>query len=309
MTGKRRRIAVVAPGSRLPSEVAGSVLALAAKLYPNGAAEIYFHPQCLEAYGHFAGDDAVRTRAFLEVANDETFDAIWCARGGYGSCRIAEEIIRGLTEAARHKAYVGYSDAGTLLAGLYGAGFAAVAHGPMPADILREGGEGAVARALAWLIDADPEALEPTVACGQKTAAFNITILSQMLGTPLQPALEGHVLMLEEVAEAMYRIDRSLFHITSNAQIRNVAGIKLGRCSRITPNEPDFGMNEEEVARYWCSRSGIAWLGRADIGHDADNKVVPFGGVTSAPDARIGKGAGALRETARVGQAENLERR
>jgi muramoyltetrapeptide carboxypeptidase len=51
----------------------------------------------------------------------------------------------------------------------------------------------------------------------------------------------------------------------------------LGRCSSITPNEPDFGMNEEEIARYWCERSGIPWLGRADIGHDTDNKIVPFG--------------------------------
>ena len=76
------------------------------------------------SHGHFAGDDATRTQAFLEVANDETYDAVWCARGGYGSCRVAEAVIRGLTEAARHKAYVGYSDAGTLLAGLYRAGFA-----------------------------------------------------------------------------------------------------------------------------------------------------------------------------------------
>jgi muramoyltetrapeptide carboxypeptidase len=102
-------------------------------------------------------------------------------------------------------------------------------------------------------------------------------VLSQLLGTPLQPDLDGHVLMLEEVAEAMYRIDRSLFHITSNPAIRRVHGIMLGRCSRITPNEPDFGMNEEEVARYWCRRSGIPFLGRADIGHDVDNKIVPFG--------------------------------
>jgi muramoyltetrapeptide carboxypeptidase len=203
-------------------------------------------------------------------------------------------VIRGLTEAARHKAYVGYSDAGTLLAGLYRAGFPSVAHGPMPADILREGGDAAVARALAWLVDAAPETLEPTVGREQKTAAFNITILSQLLGTPLQPDLEGHVLMLEEVTEAMYRIDRSLFHITSNAQIRKVAGIKLGRCNQIPPNEPDFGMTEEEVARYWCRRSGIPWLGRADIGHDADNKVVPFGRIATVAYAGAGKSAGAL---------------
>jgi muramoyltetrapeptide carboxypeptidase len=119
--------------------------------------------------------------------------------------------------------------------------------------------------------------LEPTVRSGKKSAAFNITVFSQLLGTPLQPDLGGHVLMLEEVGEAMYRIDRSLFHITSNAEIRRVSGIMLGRCSAITPNEPDFGMNEEEIARYWCQRARIPWLGRADIGHDANNKVVPFG--------------------------------
>ena len=114
---------------------------------------------------------------------------------------------------------------------------------------------------------------------GQKAAAFNLTILSSLIGTPWQPDLTGHVLMLEEVAEAMYRIDRSLFHVTSNRAIRKVAGIRLGRCSGIPPNEPDFAMDEEQVARYWCERSGIAWLGRADIGHDVRNRIVPFGGI------------------------------
>jgi muramoyltetrapeptide carboxypeptidase len=75
----------------------------------------------------------------------------------------------------------------------------------------------------------------------------------------------------------MYRIDRSFFHVTGNASVRRVAGIRLGRCSLIPPNDPDFGLNEDEVARFWCERTGIRWLGRADIGHDADNKIVPFG--------------------------------
>jgi muramoyltetrapeptide carboxypeptidase len=147
----------------------------------------------------------------------------------------------------------------------------------MPQDILRDGGKAAIGRALAWMVDRAPEALEPRVNGASKTAAFNITVLSQLLGTPLQPDLDGHVLMLEEVSEAMYRIDRSLFHITSNPGIRRVAGIMLGRCSDITANQPDFAMNEAEVARHWCDKSGIPWLGRADIGHDADNKIVPFG--------------------------------
>ena len=106
-----------------------------------------------------------------------------------------------------------------------------------------------------------------------------MTVLSHILGTPLEPDLAGHVLMLEEISEAMYRIDRLFFHITSQPAMRRVAGIRLGRCGDITPNDPDFGMGEEDVARFWCRRSGIPWLGRADIGHDDDNKIVPFGTV------------------------------
>jgi muramoyltetrapeptide carboxypeptidase len=246
-------------------------------LYPDRTPAIFFHPQCFASHGHFAGDDETRAQAFVDIANDESYDVVWFARGGYGSCRVAESILCRLTEASRRKAYVGYSDAGMLLAGLYRAGFEDVAHGPVAQDILRDKGDAAVARALAWMIDRAPEALEPAVGPHSKTAAFNMTVLSQLLGTPLQPELDGHVLMLEEVAEAMYRIDRLLFHITSNSVIKRVSGIMLGRCSNITPNEPDFGMNEEDVARYWCRRAGIAWLGRADIGHDADNKIVPFG--------------------------------
>ena len=275
MSNQKCRIAVVAPASRISPHVADKVRAVAGSLYPEGRAEIFFHPQCFMSHGHFAGDDDTRARAFLDVANDDNYDAVWFARGGYGSCRIIEPVIYGLKEPSRRKTYLGYSDTGTLLASLYSVGFEAVAHGPMVQDILRDGGEVAIGRALAWMIDRKPEALEPTANGLNKTAAFNITILSQLLGTPLQPDLDGHVLMLEEVSEAMYRIDRSLFHITSNPEIRRV--IKLGRCSDITANQPEFGMNEEEVARTWCGKSGIPWLGRADIGHDANNKIVPFG--------------------------------
>jgi muramoyltetrapeptide carboxypeptidase len=277
MSTQRCKIGVVAPASRMSPDVVTRVPALAERLYPERTPEIVFHPQCFASHGHFAGEDEARARAFLDIANDASFDAVWFARGGYGTCRVVEQVTSRLTQASRRKAYVGYSDAGMLLAALYRAGFTAVAHGPVAQDILRDGGDAAVARALAWMIDRAPEALEPSVDGTKKTAAFNMTVLSHLLGTPLEPNLDGHVLMLEEVGEAIYRIDRSLFHITSSAGIRRVSGIMLGRCSNITPNEPDFGINEEQIARYWCRRAGIPWLGRADIGHDIHNKIVPFG--------------------------------
>ncbi len=271
------RIGIVAPASRLDPALAEQTIALSRALYPDRAPELRFHPQCYLSSGHFAGDDETRAQAFLEVANDPSIDALWFARGGYGSGRLAERVLAGLTPAAAQKTYLGYSDVGALMAALYTRGFAGLAHGPMPADLKREGGEAAVRRALAYLVERAPGAVEPTVTEGGLTAAFNITVLSHLIGTPWQPDLRGHVLMLEDVSEHMYRIDRALWHITSNAAMRGIAGIRLGRCSAVPPNEPDFGQTAEQVARHWCAVSGIPYLGAADIGHDIENKVVPFG--------------------------------
>jgi len=281
--GDKIKIGVMAPGSRIDRTVAERVEDIAASLDPDQSIDIHFHPQCFLASGHFAGDDAARAGAFLDIANDATFDALWFARGGYGSCRIAETSIARLTAVARDKVYLGYSDTGCLLAGLYKKGFTGLAHGPMPSDIRRAGGEAAVERGLVYLAGgASEDVLEAGVSVETPTAAFNMAVFSQLLGTPLQPDLSEHVLVLEEVAEYMYRIDRFLFHITSNPDVRRVSGIRLGRCNEIPSNEPDFGQSEEETTRHWCEASGIPYLGRADIGHDIHNKVVPLGRLRPA---------------------------
>ena len=258
------RIAVVAPSNRLADDVPARVTPLANAR----GIEVVFHPQCFLSDGHFAGPDAARADALVEVANDPAFDAVWLARGGYGANRIAGDAIARMSDAARAKTYLGYSDGGFLLAGLLRAGVGRAVHAPMPSDIRREGGEAAVARTLDWL--ADP------VSPRHPALAFNLTVLSTLLGTPLEPDFSGRVLMIEEVAEELYRIDRMLFHVTSNANVRRVRGLMLGRCHPIPANDPDFASDEEAVARDWCVRSGIAWLGRADIGHDSANAVVPL---------------------------------
>lgn len=268
------RIGVVAPGRAVMPDLERRVRALAADAVPE--AEIRFHPQCFASCGHFAGDDATRAAAFVETANDPAVDAVWFARGGYGAFRIAALVLPRLSSAAGGKLYMGYSDGGALLGALYGAGVGRVAHGPMPADLAREGGAAAVRRALGYLARGDAAALEPAAA-GAPAAAFNLTILAHLIGTPYLPDLSGHVLMLEEVSEPLYRIDRALGQVASAPALRGLAGIRLGRCSEIPPNDPDFGRDEVDVAREWCGRSGIPWLGRADIGHDAANKVVRFG--------------------------------
>ncbi len=272
-----RRIGIIAPGRRLEEEWAVKATSLARQTFGASAPELLFHPQCLESHGHFAGPDEVRLEALVEMANDPAIDAIWIARGGYGACRIAEQAIDRFGLAARKKTWLGYSDAGFLLGGLYARGFRHVAHGPMVADITRIGGDKALRRALNWLNSGDPSATDPAMQSGTAYLAFNLAILSEMLGTPLEPDFTGHVLMIEEVSEHLYAIDRALFHITSSPNVRRASGIMLGRVSDIPENDIPFGEEAEDMVKYWCARAGIPYLGRADIGHDPDNRIVPFG--------------------------------
>ncbi|WP_303719693.1 LD-carboxypeptidase [Brevundimonas naejangsanensis] len=270
------RIGVVNASSRLDPARGEAIRAWAAAQWPDGAVELVMHPAVHEVHGHFGGDDATRARAFVETANDPDIDAVWFARGGYGACRIAEAVIPELNARAWAKRYLGYSDAGSLLAALYRAGFPHVAHGPMASDGSRHDATGL--RAVNWLRSGDPASLEPSLLSDPRPAVgFNLTILNELVGTAIEPDLTGHVVMLEEVSEALYRVDRMMFHLTGQASIRRVAGIRLGRVSDVTANDPDFGLTAEEIVRHWCVRSGIPYLGAADIGHDRDNKVVPFG--------------------------------
>ena len=264
------RIAIVAPSCTLKREAAHAVQAMVRE---RGDCELIIHPQCFLTDGHFAGPDETRLAALREVMADPSIDAVWFARGGYGSNRIAEAALAKLPDAARSKTYMGYSDAGFLLAGFHKAGME-VAWGPMPQDALRAGGDAAVARALNWLVRRDPSALEPELQ--SPAMAFNLTVLSSLLGTPLEPDFTGVDLLIEEVSEHLYATDRTMFHLTASANVRRAARIRLGRVADILPNDVEFGTHEEAIVEDWCRRSGIAYGGRAEIGHDALNKVVPF---------------------------------
>lgn len=274
------KIGICAPSTAFTRVDADRVTALAALHHPE--AELLFDPQCFVEKGHFAGTDQERLTAFVDLANDPSIDAIWFVRGGYGACRIAEQAVAGLKEVAHRKLYMGYSDQGNLLGCLQRHGFPHLAHGPMPADIRREGGDAAVIRALDWIVYRSPQSLEPHVQAGERHAAFNLMTLAMMVGTPLMPDLKGHVLMIEEVSEYLYAFDRAFFHVSSHLKDMGLAGLRLGRVSDVPENDRPFGECATEIAKRWCRTNGLNYMGHADIGHDADNKIVPFGLATSS---------------------------
>lgn len=288
------RIGIVAPSVYIMPDTKERIEALAAAEFPE--AQLVWHPQVFARspnevagntgfvfsneevipdntqYGHFAGSDEQRAAAFVEFANRDDLDAIWFAAGGYGAGRIALDVLPRLNASARNKTYMGFSDASYTLAMLYRAGFPHVCHGPMAVS-----GNESARRALAWLTRRDPSALEPSIRPGQKYAAFNLISLAMIVGTPLMPDLSDHVVMVEEVGEYLYAVDRCFFSICLGMMRSRPAEIKLGSITNIKENNRPFGKDEVGIAEDWCRRTNIPYGGRARIGHDADNHVVPFG--------------------------------
>ena len=176
---KRCRIGVVAPASRMSPEVAVRVPTLARALYPDSTPENVFHPQCFASHGHFAGDDETRARAFLDIANDESHDVVWFARGGYGACRMVEAVMA-VDGAVHEKPTWATAMPVCCLRPCTGLGSRPWRTVPWRRTSSESAGDAAVERALAWMVDPSPEALEPTVSRAKKTAAFNMTVLSQI---------------------------------------------------------------------------------------------------------------------------------
>jgi len=291
----KKRIGIVAPSVYILPRHYERTNALVAAHFPD--VELVWHPQVFARspdevsgntgfvwsdaetmpdpmmHGHFAGSDEQRTAAFVEMANREDIDAIWFARGGYGAGRIAPDVLPRLGPAARNKTYMGYSDASYMLALLYRAGFPHLCHGPMVVD----GSEEARMRALAWLARKDPRSLEPGLKVGERYVAFNLISAAMMVGTPLWPDVTGHVLMVEEVGEDLYSVDRCFFALTSALWRNAPAEIRLGQVTDTRENDRPFGKDEVGIAQDWCQRTNIRYGGRCEIGHYAGNKIVPFG--------------------------------
>ena len=265
-------IAICAPARAITRDHAAKLEALVEAEFPDHS--VTFHDQCFERSGHFAGDDLTRLGGLLDCANDPAFDAVWFARGGYGSNRIAEAAIARMNASARSKTYVGYSDCGYLLGALYRNGIGQCAHGSMPISASSSSGPESARRVLRWF-GGDNSGLEPSLDGTTPTAAFNLITLAMLAKTPLMPDLTGHVVMVEEIAEPHYAMDRVFFALAGS--LPRLAGLRLGAVTDIPENDIPFGSDEVEIAKFWCARAGIPYLGRAEIGHTPGNMVVPFG--------------------------------
>lgn len=236
---------------------------------------------------YLAGSDERRLEELQGALQGARTRAVFCARGGYGAMRLLDRMR--LPE--RPKLLVGFSDITSLHAAAQCAGWVSV-HGPVVTQ-LGALGQG-TAEELFRLLE-EPGAApvlqgEPVVegVAEGPVVGGNLSVLTRLLGTPFFPPADGGILLLEDVGERPYRLDRMWQHLKLAGVFRRVRGIALGTFTGC--EEPDGGFAARDVIRELAVATGLPCAMELPIGHGRVNRPVPLGAR-----AILDGGTGALR--------------
>jgi len=245
------------------------------------------HALARDAY--FAGVDEVRLADFGAALRAPDIDGIWCLRGGYGATRLLPSIPVQLVQ--RHpKALIGYSDITVLHALWQRAGLVSF-HGPTAravltaftkeafAAVLTDGDRSGSIAGDAWSMP-DASILRRGAASG-RLAGGNLALVASLCGTPWAVDFRDAIVVLEDVNEATYRLERMLLQLRLAGAFDGCRGLLFGHFTDCPP-EADDGMRSLQAVMQECADAvGVPAVLGAPIGHIPDQWTLPLGAVAT----------------------------
>jgi muramoyltetrapeptide carboxypeptidase len=273
------RVALVAPAGPVTAERIERAVAQCRTL----GLEARVAQGAFQRRAYLAGSDAERLRDLQSAFDDETIDAVWALRGGYGTMRIINDVQwAGLKR--RPKAYIGFSDNTAVHCAMQRQDIVSF-HGPHAGGDFPPETEAAF-RAL--LFRSEPAGVLPVRAqdpparslCGGVVEAplygGNLALLAALCGTPLQPSARGCILFMEDVGEPAYRVDRMLLQLKQAGALEGVVGLALGR---FTDCDEDGEPEVNDVLRELAETLRVPAVIDLPIGHVEHNWTLPVGCV------------------------------
>lgn len=236
---------------------------------------------------YMGGDIQTRLADLYDAFRRDDVDAVWCLRGGYGSAQLIPHMDWGLLQRLHpRRALMGYSDITVLLNAFHRHG-RPVIHSPVATDIARMSWPPTAScprsKALASIETAmHAEAghmpiqhlAGPTQAITGTLQGGNLMTLATLCGTSAALTLNAPtLLMLEEINEPDYCIERSFYQLLQTLDRRHLRGVCLGSFTRHgRPTRSCYSMFAE-----WLRPMGIPLYGEAPFGHQEDNQAWPYG--------------------------------
>lgn len=272
-------VALVSPAG----PVAGEKIESAVQVLQGWGLRPRVYPHALDKYSFYAGRDEDRAGDLNDALADPEIRGVICNRGGYGVQRIIHRLD---FDAVRRdpKLVIGFSDITALHGAFWTQARLATVHGPVATQLERGGGfasgmKHALMSTEPVLVNADAD--EPTFSVRTRGRASgvllggNLSMLSTSIGTPFMPDLTNAILLLEDVGEASYRVDRMLTHLLNCGILQRLAGIAVGQFSH--PGNGSGAITPSQVLMERLGELGIPVLGGLPIGHGAANIAVSLG--------------------------------
>lgn len=237
---------------------------------------VHYDPGLLTRQRYLAGSDQRRLAELAAALTDKGARAVFCARGGYGMTRLLPGL-EGIALPA--KPVIGFSDITALHQMLQGQRVVSI-HGPVLTQLARLDTP-THARLFELLESGSPAADltgEETYVDGTAEGPLlggNLSVLTRLLGTPFLAPLEGAILLLEDVGERPYRLDRMWTHLALAGVFRQIRGIVLGDFTGCEEKDADYSSGD--VLRELAAATGLPCAAGFPIGHGARNQPVPLG--------------------------------
>jgi muramoyltetrapeptide carboxypeptidase len=202
-------------------------------------------------HNYLSGSDEERRSDLQNMINDTGIRAIICARGGYGSTRILDSIdFSGFEKDP--KWLVGFSDITALHLGLIGHNMASI-HGTMPVFFPKAGSAPSIESLRRLLLEGECR-IEASAAPFNRTGTTsgvvmggNLSLIVDSLGTASEPDTNNRILVLEEIDEYLYKIDRMMTQLRRAGKLQNLNALVMGHMSDIKDSELSFGERVEEI--------------------------------------------------------------
>jgi muramoyltetrapeptide carboxypeptidase len=237
-------------------------------------------------YNQFAGNDKQRKDDVQEFLDDDSIRAILATRGGYGSSRIIDQLDFSAFNQ-KPKWFIGYSDITVFHSHIHKHFDIETLHATMPLNFPGDGTENKSIKSLKAALFGDLKhyklenchifkggaAIAPLV-------GGNLSILTHLIGSPSDINTNGKILVLEDVGENLYRIDRMVQQLKRAGKFKNLKALIIGSFNLMEDNDIPFGQTAEEIIYQAVKEYQYPVIASFPMGHEQDNLSLFLGRET-----------------------------
>ena len=272
------KIAIVATARKvLPSEMETAI-----QTFRAWGLQVVTGPHLFGANNQYSGTDDERAADLQMMLNDREIKAIICARGGYGTVRIIDQLDFSTFEQ-HPKWIVGYSDITVLHSHINTQFGIETLHATMPINFADEGAEPANESLRSALFGETPVyhiPAHPLNIPGDISGALtggNLSILYSLAGTPSDIQTRDKILFIEDLDEYLYHIDRMMMNLKRGEKLSGIKGLIVGGMTKMNDNTVPFGKQAEQIIADYAKEAGIPVCFNFPAGHIADNRALIMG--------------------------------